>query len=365
MEEIKEYINKDLYGQSYKQFCEHTNIGLNINEESLIGKIEWALLMLDAPSESARAGESLVDFSLRKYDGVNLMVERFDGSEMSFLNPEREFGINADLFDYNFDSKIMNFGGDGSTLNSMVRFKELSIEEKRGICQPHEKAYGHYLSFYSKENKWFNFYQNYKSVDIFKTNCIHKDAYIKGLEDLGIFVGKDVTIAGKVYSWEGFVKNIIGKRYLSIISNKPGFYYNPNEVMHYTTTNSYLETVRNYQTAISCQLTFHYEWHLYLKENSNSIGFKIPFLPSSFKEISALRNLEKGDKRKTAILHFVNQHYRRERKASNYNEAENKILVSKYLRGETKFNWNGLEVNLIPSRSDIINTKSKKKFLNI
>ncbi|GAJ05427.1 unnamed protein product, partial [marine sediment metagenome] len=39
------------------------------------------------------------------------------------------------------------------------------------------------------------------------------------------------------------------------------------------------------------------------------------------------------------------------------------VLVRKHLRGETKFNWRGLEVNIIPADYDIMKTRTRKKFI--
>ena len=114
----------------------------------------------------------------------------------------------------------------------------------------------------------------------------------------------------------------------------------------------------SYQVA----LTGYYEWFVYIREDDNGLGVKIPILPEASKEIFALRDVPRGAQRKKAICNFVSEHYRTVGEG-RFSEEDRKVLVKKHFRGENKFNWRGLQVNIIPSEYDLNRVKTTKKFI--
>ncbi|GAJ22337.1 unnamed protein product, partial [marine sediment metagenome] len=121
------------------------------------------------------------------------------------------------------------------------------------------------------------------------------------------------------------------------------------------------DDIKTVNMAYQMALTNYYEWYVFIREHPDAVGIKVPILPESSKEIFQLRNIPEGQERKKAICNFVRQHYRTIKAA--YNEEERQVLVRKHLRGETKFNWRGLEVNIIPADYDIMKTRTRKKFI--
>lgn len=362
MQKVNEYVNKDLYGKSTEEFNKALDLDIDLEKEPLIGKIEWALMLLDMESSPIRFSEARVDFNLKVYDGAWLMSERFDSSNPNFIDP---FGNYFDSSEFN--SKLFeNFNFKTLMLNDNIqlqKWKSLTLEEKRGICLPNETAFSTNLSFATKE-KWYNNQTNYKVVDVFKTNCKEKNLIIEVLKNSGIKVGNDINIEGQTFSWEGFVKKTLNQEYLLPITSKKGYTFDNKSVLDYTSDSDYENLIQRYRMMLSCALTYHYEWCIYIKEHEKSIGFKVPITPESYNDIFSIRDVTKSG-RKKAILHFVSEHYRNSTKKASYDTVQSKTLINKYLRGETEFNWNGLKVSLIPSKSDIINTKTKKNFIDI
>ena len=127
---------------------------------------------------------------------------------------------------------------------------------------------------------------------------------------------------------------------------------------------------RNHQWLMSLSLEFsnYYNWFAYIREDDDAVGFKIPISPGVSKEVFSMRNLPTGAKRRKAIVNFVTQHLRRIKKANidkELSEPERMVLVRKHFRGETKFNWRGLQVNIIPAQYDQNRYRTRKKFLKI
>jgi len=62
-----------------------------------------------------------------------------------------------------------------------------------------------------------------------------------------------------------------------------------------------------------------------------------------------LRDIPPGKARRAALRHWVKNHWRQSRDPSH----EDNIFVREYLRGATRFGWNGLDCTIEPSRDDI------------
>ena len=221
---------------------------------------------------------------------------------------------------------------------------------------PNDRAIQFYYAFATKDDKWYTHYQNYKVVSAWEKRGgeILKKAKEIGISEDGLYKTEKGTFNGMQ-----IIKMMANKYDVLVpIINKRGYEIRPSDVTEYMKTNTYKEESDVYRANLSLNLTFHYEWFVYLRETEKSVGFKIPILPQNYHEIFSLRGIPEGAQRRKALVHFVREHSRIIKREN----VDTKTLVHKYLRGETKFNWRGLQVDVIPSKSDIINTQTKKKF---
>jgi hypothetical protein len=67
------------------------------------------------------------------------------------------------------------------------------------------------------------------------------------------------------------------------------------------------------------------------------------------REVFRLRDVPAGQKRRAALLHWVKEHWRKQRCLT----ANDRIWVRTHLRGTWAFNWNGLHGQIEPSSDDI------------
>jgi hypothetical protein len=97
----------------------------------------------------------------------------------------------------------------------------------------------------------------------------------------------------------------------------------------------------------SMGLRQRYEWAVALGlDNSPSIRFATD--PTGIKEVFRIRDLPAGRDRREALLNWVTQHWRQDRRDSDV-----EVYVRKHLRGATAFNWRGMNCELLPSQFDI------------
>ncbi len=109
----------------------------------------------------------------------------------------------------------------------------------------------------------------------------------------------------------------------------------------------------------------HWDWD-HLIRTSQSITFSRHFLWNALvgleghprvslctdavgaQELFRLRDVPSGATRRAALLHWVGEHWRRNRK-----DPALETQVRAHLRGATEFTWNGLYVKLTPSQADL------------
>lgn len=98
---------------------------------------------------------------------------------------------------------------------------------------------------------------------------------------------------------------------------------------------------------ICLQFYSRYEWVANVKIGSGpAIGFVTD--PIGAREIFRLRDINPGKLRRAALRNWITEHWRKKR-----NDPNEATRVREHLRGNTKFNWNGLGVEIKPSRFDI------------
>lgn len=338
-EEVKDYVNADLAYLSYKEFCEKFDT-VKPDNTNFIDNLEWALLYLNLnkPASPARYNEMEEDiFHLNTFDGAWLLdVDRLGeaSNKMIFLKP---FSDQATLSMFkNFNLKTFRLGSREDLQNEatgnenekgmtmLQKYRLLDSKEVRhlkGVPKVVERR----IAIASKDEKWYTFGNYYVHMELQKN-------------------GEHISVP---------YPTTINKNY----------YYKPSDIRAYTEKDEYLVLLQNFNMFLNLKLTAYYEWFVYIRENDKSLGIKIPIVPESAKEVFALRDTPEGEKRKKAICHFVKQHYRTVK--NEYNEEIRQSLVKQHLRGETKFNWRGLQVNIIPAEYDLNRIKTRKKYIEI
>lgn len=84
-----------------------------------------------------------------------------------------------------------------------------------------------------------------------------------------------------------------------------------------------------------------------------SIGFEdapaVSFMtdPVGAREVFRLRDIPNGKSRRTALTHWVREHWRQKRDV-----PEESVKVREHLRGASEFVWNGLRCRIVPSAID-------------
>lgn len=101
------------------------------------------------------------------------------------------------------------------------------------------------------------------------------------------------------------------------------------------------------QLMTSVALTQRYEWAAsFALPESPSI--RIATDPTGIKEFFKLRDIPEGKDRREALMTWVTDHWRQDRK-----DPDIELYVRKHLRGATKFEWGGFNCEILPSLYDI------------
>jgi hypothetical protein len=93
-------------------------------------------------------------------------------------------------------------------------------------------------------------------------------------------------------------------------------------------------------------------WQVYLKEtevDQERIGLTLSTDPVGARAVFKLRDLQEGEGRRKALIHWVRSHNRR-RSTGNHEAAL--TMVRQHLRGEMNFTWRGFECRIVPSFAD-------------
>jgi hypothetical protein len=95
-------------------------------------------------------------------------------------------------------------------------------------------------------------------------------------------------------------------------------------------------------------LTERYNWHVAFGFNDDGPRMVLPTSPRGALSLFRDRELEPGKYRRDALKHWVTEHYR-----DKISDPETVTYVRNHLRGHTKFIWNSLFVEVMPSASDL------------
>jgi hypothetical protein len=366
--------NKDLHNLSEQEFYE--KISVEIPEHKTIQEaIEWVLLLLDFKATALSFDENCREefaFSLRVFDGmVPMSGGAFSArSNMSFLAPSQE-GLNLDLLDNNFNIRLLTFNSETSKTVQMGKWRMLPLEELRGRNFYNGRILESRNAFLTKDEKWYIKSEYWKALKVSELEfheLIARFATEEQIQNINKFTQAYKTLQQKNPDFIKHRERYSYKEWIWPVAIKKNYYMRDEDIRTYyfkdkTGFSMYIDTISQFLMSISMALSFYYEWFVYIKVNEKSIGFKIPIDPLSAKDIFSLRSAPlTKDGRKKAICNYVREHYRKI-KLSDSDEAFKETLVRQHLRGETKFDWNGLKVNIIPSAYDIKRLKPNKKFM--
>jgi len=117
------------------------------------------------------------------------------------------------------------------------------------------------------------------------------------------------------------------------------------------------------QIEVACSICFSrdYEWVVKLGY-AGLPSIKFVTDPAGARAVFRLRDIPEGRARREALRHWVKSHWRAIGKAE---DATEEIKIAEFLRGQTKFNWNGLTCEIIPSAYDIRKAKEAKESLPV
>jgi hypothetical protein len=97
---------------------------------------------------------------------------------------------------------------------------------------------------------------------------------------------------------------------------------------------------------LNLMLMERYQWTVRFRAQPDKLAVSIDTDPEGAREAFRLRDIPNGTSRRAALRNWVTAHTRRRRGGAD------RQLVLAHLRGETRFAWNGLECELIPSAFD-------------
>lgn len=225
----------------------------------------------------------------------------FDGAEVVDVSAEAKRDDEADIFSFAVPSDLsdpLNYGcvvPSGSSGDfgryTLCHLRGLSARERRGLPS---------------------------AVDLAKMKLVL-------VEDSGEFRGVDMVVGRlkrhkidwhrwlpKLGRWEAFDKEISEKTRLMI----------------------------------GLQFASRYRWHVRIGFNDNpSVSFRTD--PIGARAVFKLRDIPNGASRRSALVHWVTEHWRRSRS----DESEERF-VRAHFSGRQDFVWNGLRCSIIPSRFD-------------
>lgn len=320
MEKEKVYKNVELLNEDF------SSAPIPKITDEFIPKLESALSFLSYRDLNMYHSEHLSPSALRIFDGCWLVdVSLKDDHDKCFAYaPFRDLQVTPNMFP-NLNLKVMNLSGQ---IAHITKHKFLTGKERAGLM-PYKHILCEDFAFldYGKQKWW-----------------MHKAGYgiSKMVEqgDYKFFLPEPISLSKGYY-----VKREDQVKTIEEGINDPESWY--------------AETFKRFHLALNLSLTYYYEWSCYIKESEDSLGVRIPIHPSSSKEVFMLRNLPEGKTRRAAIVNFVKEHYRT---IKDLKGNDKEILIKKHFRGELKFNWRGLQVNVTPSPYDLMKVKTKKKF---
>jgi len=347
----KYYKNKELVDD---KSLDWSVFDMPIVTGDFIEQLEWTLMYLNFKNSMYGLRENEKQYHFKEFDGAWLSGQGRLGvdeekDDMMFLNPGY-LQATPDMFD-SIHVKTFYLRTNEDNFNGIESWKYIPQKDHRHL--PHFRNIVRERSAsLHKNEKWYLHESYYRLEDSSRkikfTESDETNEQLRDLlKELGLFIPINISFDPNYVIYE----KSIWSHYL-LTGDKRDI-------------ESYVDLVKRLNFMFNLRLSSYYEWFIYIRENDDSIGFKVPIRPGASKEIFALRDTNPGGNRKKAICNFVKEHLRTIGKNELTNE-EVQTTIKKHIRGETKFNWRGLQVNVIPSEYDINRLNSKtKKYLTV
>lgn len=179
---------------------------------------------------------------------------------------------------------------------------------------------------------------------------------IRGL--VRIVPPKCVTLTGGPLSREPWyaettICGLIGERWLpienAVFSQRTSGIHGENKRMYRGYDDKFLGEVQDtMMVSFAAMLNARYCWHAAFGFSDNGPRLVLPTNPRGALELFKSRLLAPGEKRRGALRHWVNSHYR-----DRSDDPGVIDYVREHLRGATRFIWNGLDCELMVSAYDM------------
>lgn len=315
----KEYINKDLYNESFDDFSK--NVSSDFIGEDFIDKLEWSMLMISSKFKQIRHADHLKTITAKTFDKAFLLADGMR-DDIQFFKPFGDYQVTPQIFP-NINVRIMNL----LNMVQLTKVKELDALSKRNLKITKKHAYEMSFAYYKKDTESF----------------------------YGITSGYAVNPSFFNYKLNETITKDVLPTPISLHPN----YYVPTDITKYLSSEDIVNIMNQISMAYQVSMTLYYEWTIYIKEY-DGIGLIIPIDPMILNEIYHTSIMNLDDKKR--MIHFVRDHYRRKINKSNEDYS---IYVRKYLRGENKFNYRGFYAEIIPPKYDLNRVTTRKKFIDI
>lgn len=290
-------------------------------------QLEWAMLMIQQNFKQMHFAKYLAPVTRSHFDKAYLMAGGVDtlNDNVRFFQPFGTMQATPEIFP-ELNIKVM-------TLNETIQLnkvKQLDLRTKKALGSKLQYAYEISSAFYNKDTEAFYGF---------------RDGYQLNRGFFSLFNKLDDAI--KVHKTE----------LPNPISLHPG-YSVPKDAIAIIPKTQLMDVMRLIAMSYQVALSMYYEWCIYIKEYDN-IGLIVPIEPGLLSELYKT-SLLKFDSKKQ-MVHFVKEHYRR--KPSGASE-DYSVFVSRYLRGEHRFDYRGFYAEIIPPKYDLLRAKTSKKFVN-
>lgn len=117
------------------------------------------------------------------------------------------------------------------------------------------------------------------------------------------------------------------------------------------------ESSNRISLVLSYRLTMRYEWQVDVGEPGGASAM-FPVSRAECADLFATRDALPGRSRRSALRHFVEKHARRRPDDVG---GPSDVEVRRYLRGQTRFSWNGLDCEIIPPAYDAEAIEASKR----
>ena len=317
-------LNKDL-ALTEEQFTEAvTNDFIGTD---FIDRLEWAMLMIQQNFNQMRLAEYLPTVTRNHFDKAYLMAGGDDAlnNSVQFFRPFTDLQATPEIFP-ELNIKVMTFN-ETIQLNKV---KQLDLRTKQQLRSKLHYAYEISSAFYNKKTEAFYGFKN-------------------GYEmNRGFFaLGAKLDNADKLSFMD--IPNPI-----SLHPN----YSMPQNAVTLLTKEQLVDVMKLIAMSYQVAMSMYYEWSIYIKEYDN-IGLIVPIEPQILSELYKTSLMKFENKKQ--MVHFVKEHYRR--KVATPGE-DYSVFVSRYLRGEHRFDYRGFYAEVIPPKYDLLRAKTRRKFVD-